>query len=660
MTIIEPTTAILRLRESVVPQPKPGRFTPQYAEPGQPDNVEHHTDGAHEALFKHDTAVAESHKAIIQGQAATSLEDRVAAKTRLIDAAKGHKHAARQITRLTDQLRTEPKRAGAAVTAKRLAAAHRDAASLLEESALGGSLLKARKAVGVADRQAKTLSATLGVRPKLPKPKPEEVEVESRIESSVLDTRDWTKWNLEHPYVHHPRGKKGKDEGTAHRPKGTKVGTPRAGKPGIDYPIKTTSVDEAARLLGEGKKVELNSPREVGTLLDKLAAIVHDATEKGEKAPIYDLCNVSVPHTNLFCADAVVKKRIEMPQLSGIPRPGSPADKLPKNKKGEVDLSDMFRRQLEMEGHKVTDTTESAAHLKASQHELIGNKVAGMVQSLRVGKLPPGRIFTSNDNYIVDGHHRWAANVGESLGSNKDMQMDIARIDMPIIDLLNEANKFTEQMGLEHQRTDKLELLIAELRERMETRDWTLWDEEHRVGRVGRLHHAAMKASRRLVEGTGSPKGFAGAKQAHMKAAEAFHAAGEEHRLKGEFDKAVAAHAVANAHSEIAAQLAAIPEDRVFDQHEVARLEKARRTVQAASDAYRVTRVVSRPRPAKRPPRVGVSIPRIHVTGLARPHHSLAPLREDDRVVASVASVRWESDADPLALAQVRAWLWEA
>ena len=163
---IEATSARVSLREKPAPpggQPaENGRPPPKFADPNQPDVVEHSTDAAHEALFKHDTAVAESHKAIILGQHAMAMEDRRAAKTRLMDASKGHKHAARQIVRLADQLSGEERRSRASATARRLAVAHRDAASRLEDAALGGSLIKARKAVDHTEKQASFLSSLLG------------------------------------------------------------------------------------------------------------------------------------------------------------------------------------------------------------------------------------------------------------------------------------------------------------------------------------------------------------------------------------------------------------------------------------------------------------------------------------------------------------------
>ena len=55
----------------------------------------------------------------------------------------------------------------------------------------------------------------------------------------------------------------------------------------------------------------------------------------GKDAPDYDLCQVTVADTNMFCLESLQTKeypegipRVEMPQLSGTPVPGSQADAL--------------------------------------------------------------------------------------------------------------------------------------------------------------------------------------------------------------------------------------------------------------------------------------------------------------------------------------------
>ncbi len=218
-------------------------------------------------------------------------------------------------------------------------------------------------------------------------------------------------------------------------------------------------IERAARVLENGGHVTLNQPDEVATLLDKLRDIVKEAEDKGEKAPNYDLCNVSVPGTNLFCQDEVKRsdgtpiERVQMPQLSTKdPVPGSEADKMPRNKKGEVDLSRQFGEFLASSGRATTNTTIDASHLRASQSELNGGKVAGIAGAVAAGKIdvndPKGAIYVTRDNYVIDGHHRWAAYVAESYRTGETIDMPVIVVDTDIGEALTLANFWTEEMGI--------------------------------------------------------------------------------------------------------------------------------------------------------------------------------------------------------------------
>ena len=220
-----------------------------------------------------------------------------------------------------------------------------------------------------------------------------------------------------------------------------------------DDPIDVAGdVEKAAQLLGEGKHVRLRQVDEVSTLLDKLGGIVKEAREKGEKAPLFDLCKVSVPGTNLFCVHSKGIKRVEMPQLKGVPKPGTKAAAMPLDESGKADLTEEFLKHLVAGGSEVEADTVPASHLRASQHELDGGKVAGMVDAVRSGAWDGGTesLVISEDNYIVDGHHRWATKVGLDLEDGKlgDEPIGVQRLDWDIIELLAEANRFTEEWGI--------------------------------------------------------------------------------------------------------------------------------------------------------------------------------------------------------------------
>ncbi len=220
------------------------------------------------------------------------------------------------------------------------------------------------------------------------------------------------------------------------------------GKPGPGIPVDTAA--EAIEHLLNGRKVELSTRREVAVLLDKLRDLVTEAKTAGEKAPKINLCGVTIKGSSLFCEENQGIQRIQMPQLSGRPLPGSPADALPRDDVGNVNLADQFRDHLAGKGVKITDDAIPASMLKATQNELQGSKVANITAKIESGRMERARLFVSNDNYIVDGHHRWAATIGADYRDDRDdlMPVDVAVVDMGILELLVEANHFADEWGV--------------------------------------------------------------------------------------------------------------------------------------------------------------------------------------------------------------------
>ena len=94
---------------------------------------------------------------------------------------------------------------------------------------------------------------------------------------------------------------------------------------------------------------------------------------------------------------------------------------------------------------------EKAGFLRATQNELIGAKVAAIAKALQTidpKKLDP--LVVSRDNYIVDGHHRWAAEVAISAeAGNFDRPLEIYRVNSDILPLLKLADDFTGGKGHE-------------------------------------------------------------------------------------------------------------------------------------------------------------------------------------------------------------------
>lgn len=212
------------------------------------------------------------------------------------------------------------------------------------------------------------------------------------------------------------------------------------------------------------KGLEDVSPLErsqISTIVDKLAELGKQAKEKGEKAPNFNLCQVSITGTNLYCDDNKGIPRSEMPQFKGTPQPGSPADKLPKDENGEADTEEFFKQMLNKKGIKVSEPVAvSPDRLKATQSELVGVKVAGMSKVLdnpdhpAYGKIT-APIYVSNDGYVLDGHHRWAAVVAHNAANpDKAIPMNVRVIDEPIVPLVKRSNKFAEDMGIRAKAAD--------------------------------------------------------------------------------------------------------------------------------------------------------------------------------------------------------------
>ena len=235
-----------------------------------------------------------------------------------------------------------------------------------------------------------------------------------------------------------------------------------------DPNFKPVQADEVAKEMPEADTAAFNqdsdieniSPQErhtISTKIDDLAKMADEAKAKGEKAPNYNLCDVAVPGTNLYCDNNLGIPREDMPQFKGKPQPGSAADKMPKDKNGEVDTEEVFKQMLKDKGIKTMDTEIPSDGLKASQSELVGAKVAGMTKALEqdpMNKSITAPIYVSRDGYVIDGHHRWAAMTSKAIKDGKPANMKVHVIDMDAKDIIPMANKFAENIGVAAKKAD--------------------------------------------------------------------------------------------------------------------------------------------------------------------------------------------------------------
>ena len=257
---------------------------------------------------------------------------------------------------------------------------------------------------------------------------------------------------------------KGEDGGTFGTDTKDEKENPKEETPGFK-PVEpeevTKEMPEAdTSVFNQDSDIENISPQErhaISTKIDELSKLADEAKAKGEKAPNYNLCKVTVPGTNLYCDNNLGIPREQMPQFKGKPQPDSPADKMPKDKNGEVDTEEVFKQMLANKGIKTADTEVPSDSLKASQSELVGAKVAGMTKALEEDPLNKGitaPIYVSRDGYVIDGHHRWAAVTSKAIKDGKPANMKVHVIDMDAKDIIPMANKFAEDIGVAAKKAD--------------------------------------------------------------------------------------------------------------------------------------------------------------------------------------------------------------
>jgi HK97 family phage major capsid protein/HK97 family phage prohead protease len=192
--------------------------------------------------------------------------------------------------------------------------------------------------------------------------------------------------------------------------------------------IQTTKVADAQRALSENRRVNLDQPKKISTLIKALASEARKMIEKGKEAPNFNLCNVSVAGTNLFCEQSKGIPRAKMPQL-------------------DEDQTKALIKHLKDEGYEVTKDEEFASHLRATQDELSSAKVAKITEKAKTkpDKLAK-RLVISKDDYILDGHHHWATKLGLDAADDNltnDTKMRVSRVNIGIVQLLKEAEKFS-------------------------------------------------------------------------------------------------------------------------------------------------------------------------------------------------------------------------
>jgi hypothetical protein len=206
-------------------------------------------------------------------------------------------------------------------------------------------------------------------------------------------------------------------------------------------------VKRAVRLVRQGKHVVVNQPEEVATLIEKIKNDAAIFKSEGKPIPDYNLEDITVEGKNLFRGDLGVP-RVNMPQTAGLLMPDSPA--LPSGADPatyEADLTPQFIQSMREQGIATQDVMVPASHLRPTQEQLDGSKVGAIADRIRAGTLPSEPIFITKDNYILDGHHRWAAQIVADAYKNRsgDVMIPAHQLNVDIGKALSLAAEFQEK-----------------------------------------------------------------------------------------------------------------------------------------------------------------------------------------------------------------------
>lgn len=145
--------------------------------------------------------------------------------------------------------------------------------------------------------------------------------------------------------------------------------------------------------------------------------------------------------------------RSRMPQLSGVPKPGSKADRMfPGRAPGtEVDLASEFEPWLNKRGIKVVDTEVPSSVLKPTQDQLIESKVIGIAKFMQHAPKNSSifnPIYITADNHVIDGHHRWAGNEVRNEVEGVPRWMKVRQVQADKDTSLRLATQFMDEYGL--------------------------------------------------------------------------------------------------------------------------------------------------------------------------------------------------------------------
>lgn len=219
--------------------------------------------------------------------------------------------------------------------------------------------------------------------------------------------------------------------------------------PQIDAYVEAVNAEKAKRAAPAEQPAMLGGPNHT-TIPPEEAARLADEVLRGNPVTV-DPPNLDDVIAHFADSDTPVDLTLLPPfdqmKQSEVQIPRAEMPQIPK------EHLDTFKRRLKTDGFTFTPDAVDPASLTATQAELDGKNVSGMMHSARAGTFDMLKdpIWISNDGKVLDGHHRWAA--ATALSTNCDppgcVQMQVVRVDMPMSELLGYANRFNDEMGVE-------------------------------------------------------------------------------------------------------------------------------------------------------------------------------------------------------------------
>lgn len=195
---------------------------------------------------------------------------------------------------------------------------------------------------------------------------------------------------------------------------------------GAPDPGPVVSVDEAIRTLEQGGRPNI-AAADVETFMQKAAA----------RSDHLDLTELQVDGTLKFGGDGLGLARDAMPQLGG---PGV----LPK-----------YVADLQSRGIAVSTGQMDPMELRPIQREVSAQKSGKLHGFLAEGtmRVPSGpndlenRIVITQDNFVIDGHHRWGAYTAKGF-ADPNVRLDYVRLGLPAQEALKDAQSWTQGQGI--------------------------------------------------------------------------------------------------------------------------------------------------------------------------------------------------------------------